>query len=141
GGQSSDQVTEVDRNGTGQPISVERTTRRNDNPLDVSVLVSHEQSILPGQYPSCQPVPDQPLPSLTVCWDNAVAETLFASLKNEMYHQHVFTTRPRARMAVAEYIEVFYNRQRPHSSLNYRTPARAWDDYENLAATASTQAA
>src|SRR5699024_10279386 len=58
-------------NGTGQPISVERTIRRNDNPLDVSVLVSHEQSILQGQYPSCQPVPDQPLPSLTVCWCHA----------------------------------------------------------------------
>src|SRR5699024_7417488 len=76
-----------------------------------------------------------------VCWDNAVAETFFASLKNEMYHQQVFTTRPRARMAVAEYIEVFYNRQRPHSSLGYRTPARAWNDYEDLAVQASPQAA
>lgn len=76
-----------------------------------------------------------------VCWDNAVAETFFASLKNEMYHQQVFTTRPRARMAVAEYIEVFYNRQRPHSSLGYRTPVQAWIDHEDLTATASTQAA
>src|SRR5690625_2061689 len=78
-----------------------------------------------------------------VCWDNAVAETFFASLKNEMYHQQVFTTRSRARerMAVAEYIEVFYSRQRPHSSLGYRTPVRAWTDHEDLAATASTQAA
>ena len=76
-----------------------------------------------------------------VCWDNAVAETFFASLKNEMYYQQVFTTRPRARMAVAEYIEVFYNRQRPHSSLGYLTPVRAWNDHQALAATASTQAA
>ena len=76
-----------------------------------------------------------------VCWDNAVAETFFASLKNEMYYQQVFTTRPRARMAVAEYIEVFYNRQRPHSSLGYRTPVRARNDHQALAATASTQAA
>lgn len=44
-------------------------------------------------------------------------------------------------MAVAEYIEVFYNRQRPHSSLAYRTPAQAWDDHEDLAARASTRAA
>ena len=76
-----------------------------------------------------------------VCWDNAVAETFFASLKNEMYHQQVFTTRPRARMAVAEYIEVFYNRQRPHSSLDYRTLAEAWTDAQELTATASNQAA
>ncbi len=52
-----------------------------------------------------------------VCWDNAVAETLFASPKNAMYHHQVFTSRARTRMAVAEYIEVFYNRQRPHTSL------------------------
>lgn len=64
-----------------------------------------------------------------VCWDNADAETFFATLKNEMYHQQVFTTRARARFAVAEYIEVFYNRRRPHSSIGYRTPARAWKDH------------
>src|SRR5690625_150245 len=76
-----------------------------------------------------------------VCWDNAVAETFFASLKNEMYHHQVFTTRARARMAVAEYIEVIYNRQRPHSSLDYRPPAHAWIDYEDCTARASAQAA
>ena len=76
-----------------------------------------------------------------ICWDNAVAETFFRSLKNEMYHQHVFTTRARARMAVAEYIEVFYNRQRPHSSLDYRTPAQAWTDHDDLTAQALAQAA
>jgi len=69
-----------------------------------------------------------------VCWDNAAAETFFATLKNEMYHQQVFTTRGRARFAVAEYIEVFYNRRRRHSSLGYRTPARAWDEHYDPAA-------
>ncbi len=57
------------------------------------------------------------------CWDNAAAESFFATLKNEMYYQHVFPTRARARFAVAEYIEVFYNRKRLHSTLGYRTPA------------------
>src|SRR5699024_6454931 len=76
-----------------------------------------------------------------VCRDNAVAETFFASLKNEMYHQQVFATRARARMAVAEYIEVFYNRQRPHSRLDYRTPAPAWTAHHDLTATALTTAA
>ncbi|MCT1887053.1 IS3 family transposase [Dietzia cinnamea] len=69
-----------------------------------------------------------------VCWDNAAAETFFATLKNEMYHPQVFHTRARARFAVAEYIEVFYNRRRPHSSLGYRTPARAWADAQADAA-------
>src|SRR5699024_6671147 len=76
-----------------------------------------------------------------VCWDKAVHETFFARLNNEIYLQQVFATRARARLAVAEYIEVFYNRQRPHSSLDYRTPARAWNDYEDLAVQASPQAA
>ena len=60
-----------------------------------------------------------------VCWDNAAAESFFATLKNEMYHRHRFHTRARARFAVAEYIEIFYNRQRLHSALGYRTPADA----------------
>lgn len=68
-----------------------------------------------------------------VCWDNAAAETFFATLKNEMYHQQVFTTRDRARFAVAEYIEVFYNRRRLHSSLGYRTPAQAWGQHHQPA--------
>ncbi|MCT2058473.1 MULTISPECIES: IS3 family transposase [Dietzia] len=60
------------------------------------------------------------------CWDNAAAETFFATLENEMYHQKVFCTRARARFAVDEYIEVFYSRRRPHSSVSHRTPVRAW---------------
>jgi transposase InsO family protein len=64
-----------------------------------------------------------------VCWDNAVAESFFASLKNEMYHRQHFPTRRRARYAVAEYIEVFYNRTRLHSTLGYRTPATALAEY------------
>jgi transposase InsO family protein len=60
-----------------------------------------------------------------VCWDNAAAESFFATLKNEMYHRQRFDTRARARFAVAEYIEIFYNRQRLHSTLGYHTPAEA----------------
>src|SRR5699024_5914791 len=44
-----------------------------------------------------------------VCWDNSAAESFFSTLKNEMYHRYRFTTPARARFAVAEYIEVFYN--------------------------------
>jgi putative transposase len=65
-----------------------------------------------------------------VCWDNAAAESFFATLKNEMYHRQRFDTRARARFAVAEYIEIFYNRQRLHSALGYRTPAEALAQYQ-----------
>ncbi len=48
----------------------------------------------------------------------------------KMYSRQSFTTRARARFAVAEYIENFYNRQRLHSSLGYRTPAEALADHQ-----------
>jgi len=57
-----------------------------------------------------------------VCWDNALAESFFAALKNELVHRLVFPTRDKARRAITEYIEVFYNRQRIHSGLGYKTP-------------------
>jgi transposase InsO family protein len=71
-----------------------------------------------------------------VCWDNAAAESFFAALKNEMYYRQAFPTRARARFAVADYIEVFYNRQRLHSTLGYRTPAEALNEYRTAAAAA-----
>jgi putative transposase len=72
-----------------------------------------------------------------VCWDNAVAESFFAALKNEMYYRQAFPTRSRARFAVAEYIEVFYNRKRLHSSLGYRTPFEALTDHRAAATPAA----
>jgi putative transposase len=72
-----------------------------------------------------------------VCWDNAAAESFFAALKNEMYHRQSFATRTRARFAVAEYIEVFYNRRRLHSTLGYRTPFEALTDYRAAATAAA----
>jgi transposase InsO family protein len=56
------------------------------------------------------------------CWDNAVAESFFSSLKMELVHEADFATREQARAALFEYIEVFYNRQRRHSSLGYLSP-------------------
>ena len=46
-----------------------------------------------------------------ICYDNAAAESFFATLKNEMYYRQDFPDRARARFAIAEYIEVFYNRR------------------------------
>jgi transposase InsO family protein len=64
-----------------------------------------------------------------VCWDNAVAESFFSMLKNEMFHRQRFPSRAKARLAVATYIEAYYNRRRPHSTLDYRTPAQAMADH------------
>jgi transposase InsO family protein len=57
------------------------------------------------------------------CWDNAVAESFFATLTKELLIDGVFESRQQGCRAVFEFIEVWYNRQRRHSSLGYRTPA------------------
>jgi putative transposase len=57
------------------------------------------------------------------CWDNAPMESFFASLKKELVHGADFATRAEARAAIVEYIEVFYNTKRRHSSLGYVSPA------------------
>lgn len=56
------------------------------------------------------------------CWDNAVAESFFGTLKTELVHRNRWTTHTQARRAIYEYIEVFYNRQRAHSALGYLSP-------------------
>ncbi len=57
------------------------------------------------------------------CWDNAPMESFFASLKKELTRSEIFATRAEARASLFEYIEVFYNRIRRHSSLGYKSPA------------------
>ena len=57
------------------------------------------------------------------CYDNAVAESFFSNLKNELVHHCDFATREQARAAIFDYIEVFYNRNRRHQSLGYLSPA------------------
>ena len=60
------------------------------------------------------------------CFDNAVAESFFATIKKELIHRRSWPTKAELRTEVFEYIEVFYNRQRRHSTLGQRSPA----DYE-----------
>ena len=57
------------------------------------------------------------------CWDNAPMESFFASLKKELVHRVTFATRADAERAMFEYIEIFYNRVRRHSTLGYVAPA------------------
>lgn len=63
------------------------------------------------------------------CHDNAVAESFFATLKNEMYHRESFATREAARHAVVGFIEAYYNRSRPHSSIGYQIPAEKMEAF------------
>ena len=56
------------------------------------------------------------------CWDNAVSESFFGTLKTELTHHHKFKTREEAKRVIFEYIEVFYNRIRIHSANNYLSP-------------------
>jgi putative transposase len=58
------------------------------------------------------------------CWDNAVAESFFATLKTELVHDADWHTRDEARSALFEYIEVWYNRVRRHSTLDYKSPVQ-----------------
>jgi putative transposase len=63
------------------------------------------------------------------CYDNAPAESFFATLKGELVDGHGFGTRDQAKAAVFEFIEVFYNRKRLHSALGYTSPERFEADY------------
>ena len=63
------------------------------------------------------------------CWDNAVAESFFHTLKTELIYGRVFKTREEAQKVIFEYIEVFYNRNRLHSANDYQSPV----EYEAVA--------
>ena len=70
------------------------------------------------------------------CWDNAVAESFFATLKVELVHDALWSTRAAARGAVFEYLEIFYNQQRRHSSLGFLSPLafeRQWHQQHRAA--------
>jgi len=56
------------------------------------------------------------------CWDNAVAESFFSTLKEELIYRGIWPSRAAARRAIFEYVEVFYNRERMHSALGYLSP-------------------
>jgi putative transposase len=63
------------------------------------------------------------------CWDNAPSESWFNSLKNERVHGRRYATRAEATADIFEYIEVFYNRKRRHSTLGYKSPTQFMKDW------------
>jgi transposase InsO family protein len=62
------------------------------------------------------------------CWDNAPMESFFATLKKELVHHEDYQTREEAKASIFEYIEIFYNSQRRHSTLGFKSPT----EYESL---------
>jgi putative transposase len=65
------------------------------------------------------------------CWDNAPTESWFGSFKNERVYGERFETREGMKAMTFEYIEVFYNRKRRHSTLDYKSPMQYLDDWFN----------
>jgi putative transposase len=76
----------------------------------------HYQRLLAGHGITCS------MSRRANCWDNAPMESFFATLKKELVHDEDYATREEARASLFEYIEVFYNRVRRHSSLGYVSP-------------------
>lgn len=68
------------------------------------------------------------------CWDNAVAENFFKIIKSEMINHHDYATKRQARVAIFEFIELWYNKKRKHSYLNYLTPEQFGKTNQHLAA-------
>ena len=66
------------------------------------------------------------------CWDNAVAESFFATLTKELLADGLFSTRADASREVFEFIEIWYNRQRRHSALGYRSPVEFEEQLEKI---------
>jgi putative transposase len=67
------------------------------------------------------------------CWDNAPSENFFHTLKKELVHHRRYQTREEAKQDIFEYIEVFYNQQRRHSTIDYKAPLQFEAERSNVA--------
>lgn len=70
------------------------------------------------------------------CYDNAPMESFWGSLKSKLVHHHRYATRTEAIASIREYLEIFYNRQRRHSKLEYRTTGEVAAKYRSQHAAA-----
>jgi putative transposase len=71
------------------------------------------------------------------CYDNAPTESWFATLKRELVYRTSYTTHIEARQDIFEYIEVWYNRQRKHSSIGYKSPVAYEEQWKKSTAKAA----
>ena len=72
---------------------------------------------------ACRPAPTRHIIA------SSALESFFGTFKNEMYHHHTFATRDSARLASIEYVEGYYNRRRPHSTIGYQISANLMDGF------------
>jgi putative transposase len=124
---------------------------RTDLALDALLLALRRRQIAPGQLVhhtdrGCQYTAAPYQATLTAaqitcsmsrtgtCYDNAMAESCFASFKGELIDRHCWPTRRAARQAIFEWLEVFSNRQRCHSALGYLSPVAFEAQYDLTAA-------
>jgi transposase InsO family protein len=66
------------------------------------------------------------------CWDSAVAESFFKTLKTEQIYGNKLKTKDQMKLDIFEYIEIWYNRKRRHSALKYRTIEEFWNQKNNF---------
>ena len=92
-------------------------------------VISSETSVSNGIRPS--------VGATGVCFDNSVAESFFATLKKELVHGRSWSVVSELRTAVFQFIEGYYNRHRPHSVMNYRTPEEQEDEFVKITLTAA----
>ncbi|TFC85403.1 hypothetical protein E3O67_11785 [Cryobacterium sp. TMT3-29-2] len=134
------------RRGRSPPLD---TPQRHNPPVALNGLRSRTQPIKPvlqtplesAQYASEQITVFAAQNGITrsmgytgICWDNAMAESFFATLKTEFYYRRVWPTRARAIRGVADWIEDRYNRRRRHSSIGHVTPVDFEMQYSSQAA-------
>ena len=66
------------------------------------------------------------------CWDNAVAESFFKTLKIEQIYENKLKNKDQMKLEIFEYIEIWYNRKRRHSALKFRTIREFWNQKNNF---------
>ena len=89
-----------------------------------SVCVSRQETVFKKNHATALDYVGSPC-----SWDNAPTESFFNSLKNERVHGAAYATRADAQADLFEYIEVFYNRSRRHSTLGYSSPVRFLEEW------------
>jgi len=112
-----------------------------DAPSDTSIIKVLLPLVESAQYASDQITAFAAANGITrsmgytgICWDNAMAESFFATLKTEFYYRRIWPTRARAIREVAAWIEDRYNRRRRHSSIGHVTPLDFEMQYSSQAA-------
>ena len=112
-------------------------------PADLVAFWVERPRVSAMAQPSRSAAAAQSLSRAGQCWDNVVSESWFSTLKEELIYRQAWPTRIHARRAIFEFIEVFYNRERLHSSLGDLTPVeyeRRWKDQNHTVSVKAGQA-